>query len=82
MFLCFATTDTKSYDCGARLFFCEDMPLCYAHCKIFSIGQNIVGMPSTEILESGEALVRLPRAVVVPHPWRHSRPGWMEPWAA
>ena len=25
---------------------------------------------------------RLPKEVVVPHPWRHSRPGWMWLWAA
>ena len=25
---------------------------------------------------------RLPRQAVVPHLWRHSRPGWMGPWAA
>ena len=27
-------------------------------------------------------LAQLPREAVVPHPWRHSRPGWMGPWAA
>jgi len=32
--------------------------------------------------ESGEALAQLPREAVVPHPWRCSRPGWMEPRAA
>ena len=32
--------------------------------------------------EGGEALAQLPREAVVPHPWRHSRPGWMGPWAA
>ena len=39
---------------------------------------------SEEILhsEGGEALAQLPREAVVPHPWRHSRPGWMGPWAA
>jgi len=30
----------------------------------------------------GEALAQLPREAVVPHPCRHSRPGWMGPWAA
>jgi len=29
------------------------------------------------------ALAQLPREAVVPHhPWRHSRSGWMGPWAA
>jgi len=23
-----------------------------------------------------------PEKLWVPHPWRHSRPGWMRPWAA
>jgi len=23
-----------------------------------------------------------PEKLWVPHPWRHSRPGWMGPWAA
>jgi len=32
--------------------------------------------------EDGEALAQLPIEAVVPHPWRHSRPGWMGPWAA
>jgi len=32
--------------------------------------------------EGGERLTQLPRKAVVPHPWRHSRPGWMGPWAA
>ena len=32
--------------------------------------------------ESSEALAQLPREAVVPHPWRHSRPGWMRPLAA
>jgi len=34
------------------------------------------------VSEIGEALAQLPREVVVPHPWRRSRPGWMGPWAA
>ena len=33
-------------------------------------------------MEGGEALAQLPGEAVVPHPWRHSRPGWMGPWAA
>jgi len=32
--------------------------------------------------EDGEALAQLPRELWVPHPWRHSGPGWMRPWAA
>jgi len=32
--------------------------------------------------EGGEVLAQLPKEAVVPHPWRHSRPGWMGPWAA
>ena len=27
--------------------------------------------------EGGEALAQLPRELWVPHPWRHSRPGWV-----
>ena len=27
-------------------------------------------------------LALLPREAVMPHPWRHSRPGWMGPWEA
>ena len=27
-------------------------------------------------------MAQLPREAVVPHPCRHSRPGWMGPWAA
>ena len=27
-------------------------------------------------------LTQLPREAVVPHPWRHSRPGWIGLWAA
>jgi len=32
--------------------------------------------------KGGEALAQLPREAVVPHSKRHSRPGWMGPWAA
>jgi len=32
--------------------------------------------------KGGEELAQLPREAVVPHPWRHSKPGWMGPWAA
>jgi len=46
------------------------------------IKKGEIQMLKAEILlsEGGEALA-VPRAVV-PHPWRHSRPGWMGPWAA
>ena len=27
-------------------------------------------------------LAQLPREAVVSHSWRHSRPGWLGPWAA
>ena len=30
-------------------------------------------------LREQEVLAQLPREVVVPHPWRHSRPGWRGP---
>jgi len=38
-------------------------------------------MPALGFLdpEGGEALAQLPRELWMPHPWRHSRPGWMGP---
>jgi len=35
-----------------------------------------------ELPPSGDALNRLPKEVWMPHPCRHSRPGWMWLWAA
>jgi len=33
-------------------------------------------------LSGALVLARLPREGVVPHPWRHSSPAWIGPWAA
>ena len=32
--------------------------------------------------DGSEALALLPRELWVPHPWKHSKPGWIGPWAA
>jgi len=35
------------------------------------------GSPGVFHSEGSEALAQLPRELWVPHPWRHSRPGWV-----
>jgi len=35
-----------------------------------------------KLIRENTHLYLWPGEAVVPHPWRHSRPGWMVPWAA
>jgi len=44
--------------------------------------QGKVQFSNCLVLNSLGASDGLPIEAVVLHPWRHSRPGWMRPWAA
>ena len=56
----------------------------YLHCgcpvdRRHCLNISLVAFPQQSVVKHWN---RLPRRLWMPHPWRHSRPGWMWLWAA